>query len=583
MNAVTPLVPQRKPRVAMNAQVALLDAKPGFNPRIYFRQTPLELLTENIRLHGVTQPIAIRRREDQPERFWIIAGERRVRACLAIGLTEIPALLFEVATEEEAQEIAAAESIRDDLSYGEEALAARRMMIACKADRLEAARRLGWGPKKFDARLVLSQGTEPVLIALAEERIQLGHAELLSPCPEATQNGTLKAVIERGITVAQLQKQLAAFSLDLSTACFDIAACATCPHNTTRQASLFEQHVGEGRCTNRPCFQIKTEQHLEELRPALRDRYPSVRSDKECDPKAYTVLLRADVGNVQFDEGCAQCPNFGCVLSSRIGEAGRVTEDVCFDLTCHAGKVKAFKATTPAAPTAHAAPSAAAVGRASPRPLAAPARKAPADRPKPTAAPSRKLQDKIDAVHRRAAAAEVTRDPKMPQVYAILALLAELGIMRSSRKGDPLLKHGIERPLQGDARMYLIGALYQQPADLLAQLMSELAGLVASHTEPDSTGRFTDYLGGAQRTLAVMKIDLAQHFTLDADFLSAHTKEQMQNLLAEAGFTRHYNSLDQSALKKLMGRKHEEIVREVMQSGFDFKGFVPKSVREALV
>jgi ParB family transcriptional regulator, chromosome partitioning protein len=99
MNAVTPLVPQRKPRVAMNAQVALLDAKPGFNPRIYFRQTPLELLTENIRLHGVTQPIAIRRREDQPERFWIIAGERRVRACLAIGLTEIPALLFEVATE----------------------------------------------------------------------------------------------------------------------------------------------------------------------------------------------------------------------------------------------------------------------------------------------------------------------------------------------------------------------------------------------------------------------------------------------------------------------------------------------------
>jgi ParB family chromosome partitioning protein len=568
MNAVTPLVPHVGPVIAINVRVTLLDAKPGFNPRVVFRRTPMEELTENIRVQGVIQSIAIRIRTDQPDRYWIIAGERRVRACLAIGLTEIPARVFDV-TEEEAQEIAAAESVRDDLSYGEEALQARRMMIARKGDRLEAARRLGWGLKKFDARLVLSQATEDVLIALAEERIELGHAELLSPCPEATQNGTLKAILERSIPVAQLQAQLAAFTLDLSTACFDLAGCAACPHNTTRQASLFEQNVGQGRCTNRPCFQTKTEQHLEELRPALRDSYPTVRSDKECDPKDYTILLRADVGDAQFEGGCAQCPNFGCVLSSRIGEAGRVTKDVCFDLSCRARKVRDFKGAVPVAHSPPRPPKDHAV--TTNRAVKAPAPKTGAGYI------ARKLQDRIDAVHRKAAATEVSADPRMTQVYAILALLRELGTM-NSHKGDPLHKRGIARPATGDARTPLIAALYEQADEVLAQILAELAGLVACRTQDDAI-RFTDYLEGTRRTLAVMRVDLSRHFSINAEFLSAHTKEQIQSVLQESGFMQHFNRLDQHATKKLMNQRHEDIVRTITDSNFDFKGFVPSSLR----
>ena len=79
--------------------------------------------------------------------------------------------------------------------------------------------------------------------------------------------------------------------------------------------------------------------------------------------------------------------------------------------------------------------------------------------------------------------------------------------------------------------------------------------------------------------MRLLQVDLARHFVLDADFLRVHTKAAIEGLLREARFDRHCNRIDQNAFKKLLARKHEEIVAAVTSSGFDFRGFVPQCLQ----
>ena len=61
-----------------------------FQPRIKFNEKAINELAESIKLHGVIQPIVVRKISDKYE---IIAGERRVRASKLVGLTTIPAII----------------------------------------------------------------------------------------------------------------------------------------------------------------------------------------------------------------------------------------------------------------------------------------------------------------------------------------------------------------------------------------------------------------------------------------------------------------------------------------------------------
>jgi ParB family chromosome partitioning protein len=69
-----------------------IDANP-FQPRSDFNAEELESLAESIRVQGVLQPILVRSHPTEPERFQIVAGERRFRGATQAGLTEIPAIL----------------------------------------------------------------------------------------------------------------------------------------------------------------------------------------------------------------------------------------------------------------------------------------------------------------------------------------------------------------------------------------------------------------------------------------------------------------------------------------------------------
>ena len=68
-------------------------------PRQLFRDAPLEELTESIRQHGILQPLSVRRVGTTYE---LIAGERRLRAGIQAGLTEIPCIVMQMTDRESA-------------------------------------------------------------------------------------------------------------------------------------------------------------------------------------------------------------------------------------------------------------------------------------------------------------------------------------------------------------------------------------------------------------------------------------------------------------------------------------------------
>lgn len=91
---------------------------PGSQPRRYFEPQALAQLTDSIRQQGVLQPIVVRPRSSGG--YELVAGERRLRAATAAGLSEIPAVVREL-DDAAARQIALLENLqREDLNGFEE-------------------------------------------------------------------------------------------------------------------------------------------------------------------------------------------------------------------------------------------------------------------------------------------------------------------------------------------------------------------------------------------------------------------------------------------------------------------------------
>lgn len=80
----------------LEIDVERIDPNPE-QPRRRFEREPLEALAESIRLHGVLQPVVVRR---AGERYELLVGERRWRASKAAGRKTIPAVVSDVAPRE---------------------------------------------------------------------------------------------------------------------------------------------------------------------------------------------------------------------------------------------------------------------------------------------------------------------------------------------------------------------------------------------------------------------------------------------------------------------------------------------------
>lgn len=152
-------------------------------PRIDFSDTELEELAASIREHGVLQPLLVVRtplEPGQPERFEIVAGERRWRSAQRAGLATVPCIVHDDLTERERLEIALVENLqRKDLNPIEEGTAYQRLHEEFGLTHEEIAKRVGKSRPAVSNTIRLLDLPESVKGSLIAGKINYGQARAL--------------------------------------------------------------------------------------------------------------------------------------------------------------------------------------------------------------------------------------------------------------------------------------------------------------------------------------------------------------------------------------------------------------------
>jgi ParB family chromosome partitioning protein len=182
--------------------------QPGkYQPRTRMDPGSLEELAESIRSQGIMQPILVR--EVGRGRFEIIAGERRWRAAQIAGLTEVPALVREIA-DEAALAMSLIENIqRENLNPLEEAAGVQRLIDEFGMTHEQAATAIGRSRSATTNLLRLLQLAEPVQEQLITGDLDMGHARALLTLPRADQIALANRVVAQGLTVRDTEKLVA--------------------------------------------------------------------------------------------------------------------------------------------------------------------------------------------------------------------------------------------------------------------------------------------------------------------------------------------------------------------------------------
>ena len=172
--------------------------------RSRFDAEPLSELAESIRLHGVLQPLLVRRLADGYE---LIAGERRWRAARIAGLRTVPAVVRPDAGSDEQLVLGLIENLqRTDLDPIEEARGLRRLIEEFGLTHEDVAAKLGKHRVSVTQSLRLLGGAPAVQSAVASGVITAGHARaLIALDAQAEQEHGLKVVIAKHLSVRQTE------------------------------------------------------------------------------------------------------------------------------------------------------------------------------------------------------------------------------------------------------------------------------------------------------------------------------------------------------------------------------------------
>ena len=176
-------------------------------PRTRFEPATLVELATSIREHGVIQPVVVAERPDHPQRFWLIAGERRWRAARQAGLLVVPAVVRE-ASSQQLLELALVENLqRDDLSPLEEAAAFSTLIDQFGLTQSQVAYRVGKSRSAVANAVRLLGLPVEVQAALNDRMISAGHARaLLSLESDEDKVTALDLLVARELTVRQTEE-----------------------------------------------------------------------------------------------------------------------------------------------------------------------------------------------------------------------------------------------------------------------------------------------------------------------------------------------------------------------------------------
>ena len=179
-----------------------------YQPRTQFDSTALEELSESIRVQGVIQPIAVRKMGDK---YQLISGERRLKACRMAGLKTVPAYIRE-ASDHQMLELGLIENVqRENLNPMEIALAYRRLIEECRLKQEELAGRVGKDRTTVNNYLRLLSLPERVQEGLAARHLSMGHARALLALENQEEMLRLyEEVVARELSVRKVEEMVKA-------------------------------------------------------------------------------------------------------------------------------------------------------------------------------------------------------------------------------------------------------------------------------------------------------------------------------------------------------------------------------------
>ena len=188
-----------------SVSLPISQVEPGLNqPRKRFDPDSLSELADSIRIHGVIQPLTVRRLSSGY--YQIIAGERRWRAAKQAGLDEIPAVIIE-ADDRKVMELGLIENLqREDLNPAEEARGYQTLMAEYGLTQEQVAQRMGKSRPAVTNTLRLLNLPEDLMALVEDGSLSAGHARALLGAPNQTlQRQAAKAVLEKGLSVRQTE------------------------------------------------------------------------------------------------------------------------------------------------------------------------------------------------------------------------------------------------------------------------------------------------------------------------------------------------------------------------------------------
>lgn len=540
----------------------------GRNPRTYFDPKKMAELTESIRARGVDTPVIVRPLNDVD--FELIAGGRRYRAAMEAHGEEYPMpVVIRDVDDVEARTIALTENIqRDDLSPSEEAIDAAEMLGLHGGDRDVVAKILGWSRSTLDSRLALMNCSQAVLEALNTRQINLGHAELLAALSKENQDKVLPVIVAEKRSIADVRKLVESASCALASAIFDKADCAGCQHNSSTQAQMFGEAIGTGNCTNRTCFNEKTEKQLETIAVPLREEFQVVRIVRAGDNNTRVQLAVDGPKGVGLEQAkaCHACANYGAAVSGLPDSIGKVYRGQCFDTVCNMKMVgKRIQEEKAAAQPEKPAPG---KGKPAAKSTAGSSANASttANPPATVVAESERVKAYRVKLWRKALRADIGMNHELARQYLIAIVLSG----HARQIDDGVFRKLFERITEVEAPVSnLPKAIEAVQAASEAAQANLMIGMLFSAID----GLDVSYLTQLCKT---HKLDLKKHWKLDKEFLELITKSEMMVLADELGIRA---ALGEN-FKKVFAKSKPEVIEALLAvEGFDYAGKLPKVLK----
>lgn len=177
-----------------------------YQPRTLIDDAAIAALAESIAQQGVMQPLLVRRVSDESgASHEVIAGERRLRAAIKAGLTEVPVIVKDV-DDEQAAIMALIENIqREDLNPMEEARGIKRLLDEFALTHDQIASAIGRSRSATSNLLRLLNLALPVQDMVMRGSLDMGHARALLSLDAADQIQAANLIVAKGLSVREAE------------------------------------------------------------------------------------------------------------------------------------------------------------------------------------------------------------------------------------------------------------------------------------------------------------------------------------------------------------------------------------------